>query len=47
MDYKIFFQMLYNLHAIKLCISYETDKTPLSKPENATGKAVLNSNRRE
>jgi hypothetical protein len=47
MDYKSFFQVLHNLPAINLCISYETDKTPLSKPENATGRAVLISNRRE
>jgi hypothetical protein len=47
MDYKSFFQVPYNLPGIKICIVYETDKTQLLEPENATGKAVLNSSRRE
>ena len=47
MDYKSFLQALHNLPAINLCISYETDKASLSKPENATGRPVWNSSRRE
>jgi hypothetical protein len=47
MDYKSFFQVPYNLPAIKICITNETDKTQLSEPENATEKAVLNSSWRE